>query len=382
MKITKEEFLSYYEQGLKDSEIARISGDAESCVNKFRNSLGLPVNGRKIISDEDFFELYYKGYSDAEIAKISGASSSQIGRRRLKYDLPVNKKKHPLDDNFMDLYNSGNNDSEISRLTGISLSVVRNYRVKLNLPVIKKSELNKETIKELFNSNKSDEEIGEVLGLSSATVKKQRQSIGLLRANKRPNNYIYSNEEFQIILGSLLGDGSLQKTYTSGGTVFKVTHCEKQKEYIEYKWNFLKNNSSEIKEYTFHDDRRKNPDYISYTFYTKSSLSLNEMFNNWYRPNKTIYKEDLYKIEPLGIAIWYMDDGYKCKPYGGGMLCTNLFSKQELEIIQQMFKDKFDINVTINNQSNNLVYIPSSEFSKFKELIEPYVIDSMKYKLE
>lgn len=77
-----------------------------------------------------------------------------------------------------------------------------------------------------------------------------------------------------------------------------------------------------------------------------------------------------------------MDDGYKCKPYGGAMLCTNAFSREELELIKQMFKDKFNIEVTLNIKSGNIVYIPSKEFPKFKKLIEPYIIPSMKYKIE
>ncbi len=77
-----------------------------------------------------------------------------------------------------------------------------------------------------------------------------------------------------------------------------------------------------------------------------------------------------------------MDDGYKCKPYGGCMLCTNCFTRDELKMIQQMLKEKFDINATINCESSNLVYIPSKEFPKFKSLIEPYIVPCMKYKIE
>lgn len=76
-----------------------------------------------------------------------------------------------------------------------------------------------------------------------------------------------------------------------------------------------------------------------------------------------------------------MDDGCKCKPYGGALLCTNCFTRDELKLIQEMFSKKFDINVTLNCTSN-LVYIPTKEFPKFKNLISPYIIPSMKYKLE
>lgn len=381
MKITEEQFLLYYEQGLKDSEISKLSGDSASVITKYRNNLGFPPNGRKVISDETFYEWYNKGCNDHEIASITGASSSQITRRRNKFNLPVNKKKNPLEECFIDLYTSGNNDLDISKITGISVSAVQNYRSKLNLPIIGKHNIDQKKLEQLFNEGKADAEIGQILNRSAATIARQRQSMRLLRATKIPNNYQYTEEEFQVILGSLLGDGSLSKMYDNGGTIFKVTHCVKQKEYISYKHSLLKNNSSELKCYQFRDERRKNPDYLEYTFYTKSSNSLNAMYFNWYHPNKVVCKEDLYRIEPLGLAIWYMDDGYKCKPYGGCMICTNSFSRNDLLIIQQMFKGKFDIEVTLNNQ-NNMVYIPSEEYFKFKKLIEPFIIPSMKYKIE
>jgi hypothetical protein len=102
------------------------------------------------------------------------------------------------------------------------------------------------------------------------------------------------------------------------------------------------------------------------------------MFENWYTPKKRIYKEDLYKLEGLGLAIWYMDDGYKPK-YGGCFISTNCFSFEDLEIVKKMFLEKFNIRVTYN--SKHVTYISAKEFPKFVKLIEPYIIPSMRYKL-
>jgi hypothetical protein len=381
MKITQELFLKLYEQGKKDSEIARISGDCASTIAKLRKSLNLPTNGRKVVPDEIILELYYKGFLDAEIAEISGASKTQVMRRRNKYGLPPNKKKHPLADCFLELYEAGNNDLDISKITGVSSTAVFNYRVSLGLPAIGKHNISEQELKLLYKQGLSDEEIGKILGRAAATIAKHRQQQGLLNAIKSPGNYQYNSEEFQVILGSILGDGCLIKTHTKGGTILKVAHCEQQKEYLEYKWNILKNNASEIKHYKFYDSRRKNPVYYNYQFYTKSSKSLNKMYYNWYHPYKIIYKKDLFKLSPLGLAIWYMDDGYNVKS-GGAMLCTNNFTRNDLEIIKEMFLHNFNLKVTLNNTASNLVYIPSTEFPKFKKIIEPYMIDCMKYKIE
>ena len=381
MKITQTLFLKLYEQGKKDSEISKISGDSASTIGKLRKSLNLPPNGRKIVSDEIILELYNKGLVDAEIAEISGASKAQIMRRRNKFQLPPNKKRHPLDDCFLELYNAGNNDLDIAKITGISKTCICNYRTALDLPAIGKHNIDENKLQELVKNGLSDQEIGKILNRATVTIQKHRQKLGLLQCIKTPNDYQYNETEFQVILGSVLGDGCLIKTYQNGGTILKVVHCEKQKEYLEYKWNFLKENSSEIKHYKFYDERRKIPEYYNYQFYTKSSKSLNEMYNNWYHPYKIIFKDDLFKLKPLGLAIWYMDDGYNVKD-GGAMLCTNNFTKSDLLLIKEMFLSNFNLEVTINNSASNLVYIPVKEFSKFKEIIKPYIIDSMKYKIE
>lgn len=52
-----------------------------------------------------------------------------------------------------------------------------------------------------------------------------------------------------------------------------------------------------------------------------------------------------------------------------------------LELYEQGLKDSEISRISGDSASTNMVYIPSKEYSKFKELISPYIIDSMKYKL-
>lgn len=149
--------------------------------------------------------------------------------------------------------------------------------------------------------------------------------------------------------------------------------------YLEFKHEILKNVSWNIKHYQRLDNRLKVPLYNRHEFYTKSSLTLNDLHKRWYIPIKTIYKEDLYRIQPLGLAIWFMDDGYKVG--NGGILSTNCFSITDLNIIKEMFKNKFNIDVTIY-EKRHLIYFPVKEFKKLVEIIKPYIISCMQYKIE
>lgn len=52
----KQQFLKLYEQGKKDSEISRILNVKEGQINRLRNNLNLPPNGRKIVDDKTFIQ--------------------------------------------------------------------------------------------------------------------------------------------------------------------------------------------------------------------------------------------------------------------------------------------------------------------------------------
>ena len=73
-----------------------------------------------------------------------------------------------------------------------------------------------------------------------------------------------------------------------------------------------------------------------------------------------------------------MDDGSKPK-YGGYLLCTMNFSQKDISIIQEFFKNKFEINTTIRKDKS--LYIKADSKEKFKLLVSPYIVPSMKYKL-
>lgn len=54
-------------------------------------------------------------------------------------------------------------------------------------------------------------------------------------------------------------------------------------------------------------------------------------------------------IEPLGVAVWFMDDGYKydCGYY----IATDCFDYNELLYVKDVFKTKFNIDISITKQN-------------------------------
>ena len=77
-----------------------------------------------------------------------------------------------------------------------------------------------------------------------------------------------------------------------------------------------------------------------------------------------------------------MDDG--CN---SGELATNSFSYEEVSLIKDWFKTKYNINTTIHHQKNKsgvqyLIYILVESRHRFYELVKPYIIPSMEYKFK
>lgn len=75
-----------------------------------------------------------------------------------------------------------------------------------------------------------------------------------------------------------------------------------------------------------------------------------------------------------------MDDGSN-----SGVLATNCFSYEECSLIQKWFKDKYNIETTIQNQKGkkgiqHLIYIKVQSRPNFYNLVKPYIIPEMEYK--
>jgi len=86
--------------------------------------------------------------------------------------------------------------------------------------------------------------------------------------------------------------------------------------------------------------------------------------------------------DPLSLAVWYMDDGYKRNDCNALRISTDAFSLGEQKVLQDVLKKNFNIMATLHKKGKwwNL-YIPQKEAYKFVELVFPYIIPSLKYKI-
>jgi recombination protein RecA len=173
-----------------------------------------------------------------------------------------------------------------------------------------------------------------------------------------------------IILGCLLGDGSMRcKT----NALLEINHSIKQSEYVEWKYNELKELVS-----TKPHKRFGNAGRIAYRFTTKSLPQLTEIYKEFYSVGKKIIPDNL-QIHPLSLAVWFMDDG--CKSYRALYLNTQKFNVAEQRKLAEILNKKFDIKATLNKDKKYYrLRIAVSSVGKFLEIIKPYLLPMFCYK--
>lgn len=193
-----------------------------------------------------------------------------------------------------------------------------------------------------------------------------------------------TKETRDLVVYMALGDGYINKAgYLS------MRHCLEQEDYIWWKYNLLKGKVSVVEPYYV-----SNNGYGSYEMRTHNARFIKLYRNIIYRRNgkKDIANRKLLnKLTPLGLAIWYMDDGglSQKKDKNGNIKANDLMinthlSKEDNQVIIDYFSEVWDINFTqVKNRGHYRLRCGTKEARKFIKIVLPYVsqVPSMAHKV-
>lgn len=180
----------------------------------------------------------------------------------------------------------------------------------------------------------------------------------------------FSDMQRKLIIGSLLGDGYLDKT--TRGYALRIHHGIAQKEYVDYKYQFIRifvNSAPKVSG-------------KAYYFRTVSHPELTIMRKYFYTKQRKILPKNLLEeyFDGLILAIWIMDDGAADK--NQLRINTQCFSLNEHLWLINFLQAKLGIKSTINIDKGKFrLRIRDSSMNLLKQLILPYMIPSMLYKL-
>ena len=130
----------------------------------------------------------------------------------------------------------------------------------------------------------------------------------------------------------------------------------------------------------WHDRKRKKYHY-SWYFHTRSSERFGLLHQYFYQDGIKILPENIFElITPRALAVWFMDDGSNTKE--SLTLSTHCFSRIDQLRIIRFLREHHDIATTlIKDRSKLKIRIGKSEYQKFINLVEPFIIPSMNYKI-
>jgi len=188
---------------------------------------------------------------------------------------------------------------------------------------------------------------------------------------KRNNiNPYYNSDQLSVIIGSVLGDGSVGKS----GRV-RLQHCSMQSEYLDWKAKILGGNKSRHDKWSGyrwkHDGFRDNFAVTSQTSRIRDICYINNQ--------KKITNDIVEMADIKTVAIWYMDDGSISRKRA--VFHTEGFDKESVINCQKILA-KFDINSKIAKSKTkyHIIQLNVENTKKMMGLISKYRCSSMNYK--
>ena len=201
-----------------------------------------------------------------------------------------------------------------------------------------------------------------------------------------------TKESRNLLIALLLGDGTI-----CSNNVFKLSHAEQQKDYLEWKikqLNYAGIRNNGLKSYV------KTCGYNTgvNVYYTQLNTIpfIKVLRRIFYKPTKILGNRKLLnRLDAKGIAIWYMDDGHinirkdkDGRPMGFYIKIATCLPKDELQIIINYFKEVWDINFYMFHEGKKedsfSLCCGTKEGLKFINIVKKYVLQvpSMVHKIQ
>jgi recombination protein RecA len=203
-------------------------------------------------------------------------------------------------------------------------------------------------------------------------------------------------EKRALLYGMLIGDGCLKtKTHTKkDGQVSKyyeyvLCHSEKQKEYLEHKLEIFHSIVGGKKPKIHFEQSKLGRSYRFSRCHRAFRLHHKNLYGD--KNSKTLTRKVLDWLTPQAIAIWYMDDGGVAPSYrvdgtisSCQMRLATYCSEEQADIILTWFREVWGVEgkkYFHKKSSSWYLGFNTKASKKLEEVIAPYIIPSMLYKL-
>ena len=306
-------------------------------------------------------EYVVGGLTDQEIAdKYSMPSKTVVWRKRQKFNI---KNKYPA---------KSNKHAETNRQFNIT----------------------KEKAQQMLLNSCTIQQIADYIGCSLVVAKRRLKHLGLSSTQEHAEKYNFLNieptiEQRHLIIGSLLGDGTISK---SGA--YSCSHSIKQEQYFQHKRTILKSICSDKFQHCVHKEKGVDGENFESLHFTSGCNNFCiEMRKIFYSQSKKIFPYDYLKkiMNPEIMAYWYMDDGtaswsnrgYINKTSGPKFITLGYTYDENVNMSTLLSSFGFCAKPEFIEPKNGWIIKISTQTSpKLFDLIRPHIIPSMLYKID
>jgi hypothetical protein len=179
-----------------------------------------------------------------------------------------------------------------------------------------------------------------------------------------------SEAQHAIVVGSLLGDGSMR---CKANALLEINHSIEQRRYVDWKYRALSNLVLTPPKARDGNGRR-----VAYRFVTRSVPALTPYFHLFYADGRKRVPE--IEIPALALAVWFMDDG--CRSRSSVYLNTQQFTEASQRALLGLLREQWGIEGALNrDKSYHRIRLSVHGTARLAGLIEPYLLDELRYKL-
>jgi len=212
--------------------------------------------------------------------------------------------------------------------------------------------------------------------------------VGKGRLTKQERNMVkIAPYQMSVIIGLLLSDGWLTiATKTSKNARLGFKQSLSRSAYVWFVFNILSHYCSSSPQ-LIQIVRSVNPQY-ALQFFTRSLLGFTELHTNFYIKSQTggfvkIVPQNIYELlTPVALAHLIMGDGYRWRH--GLVLCTDSYSVEDIVRLMNVLiiKYRLECRLRYHTPTQPRVYIREGSMPILRDLIRPFMIKSMLYKID
>lgn len=283
-------------------------------------------------------------------------------------------------------YKKGISVTKIAEKFSITENEVRSYlKTQINWYNKSLSDLSLDDQKNIYTMYMNEFsvlEISDLYQVPAPSIIKYLRGCGVKRVYHKGRKYEllkqtpFSKINKEFIVGTLLGDGCIRKS----GKIPRLclVHSKKHEQYFHWKL-------AQMDRYfnLWREQKHKKKNSILLYSETLQHPGLIEFYNLFYSTGKKIVPSslDMY-MTPYALTVWFLDDG-TLNSGTNHRIYTNSFKYEEQVRLKSLLKRCFDLNANIIQRKDKqyILSFKRKDTVKLSNIIEPYVIPQMRYKL-